>query len=146
MIIFPSGLPTLSSGNFREFHYIKILKTWTEAQTYCRQKFDDLASIDNQGENDRLQNVLQDQGIFAWIGLKDNLMSWKWPLGGRFDNMRSFNNWKSNEPVTKPYMHTCTLMTADGLWYSSHCGAKHPAVCYDGKKNFFFSPSSFIRI
>ncbi|XP_056277361.1 L-selectin-like [Pseudoliparis swirei] len=76
-----SGLTAPSTSVMREYHYVKMLKTWTEAQSYCREKFTDLAAVENQSDNDSLLSVLQSLGDYAWIGLYDKTAGWKWALG-----------------------------------------------------------------
>ncbi|XP_051246493.1 uncharacterized protein LOC127357933 [Dicentrarchus labrax] len=132
-VLILSGLSTLSTKITRKYHYIKILKTWAEAQSYCRETFTDLATVENQDDHDRLQRILQGDGEYAWIGLYDYLTRWKWTLGNAdFNNDTDFSNWVPHQTVPNPNNKICTAMTADGLWYVTASGAKHPAVCYYG--------------
>lgn len=139
--LYPSGLSALSTNFIREYHYVETLKTWAEAQSYCREMFTDvqtltdLATVENQDENDRLLSVLQGHGNYAWIGLYDDLTRWKWTLGNAaFKNDTDYSNWKTNEPDNVNSKEKCTVMTKYGFWRDYNCGIHLPAVCYYGKR------------
>uniref|UniRef100_A0A8C5ESP9 C-type lectin domain-containing protein n=1 Tax=Gouania willdenowi TaxID=441366 RepID=A0A8C5ESP9_GOUWI len=68
----------LSTNTFREYHFIKILKNWAEAQRYCRENFHDLAAVEDQNENQKLLRTLTEQGLYVWIGLQEETSKWKW--------------------------------------------------------------------
>uniref|UniRef100_A0A8C2ZHS7 C-type lectin domain-containing protein n=1 Tax=Cyclopterus lumpus TaxID=8103 RepID=A0A8C2ZHS7_CYCLU len=134
LILCPSGLTALSTSVIREYHYVKMLKTWTEAQSYCREKFTDLAAVESQSDNDRLMSVLQGLENYAWIGLYDNMTGWKWALGDA-DFNTEYSNWDIDQPNNMNFNESCTLMHRNGLWADVVCSMTLPAVCYDGKKD-----------
>uniref|UniRef100_A0A8C1MU92 C-type lectin domain-containing protein n=1 Tax=Cyprinus carpio TaxID=7962 RepID=A0A8C1MU92_CYPCA len=64
-----------------QYHLVFESKTWTEAQRYCRQNYIDLATIENIEEMKRLiKTVRRTFYGSAWIGLYDDLNSWRWSL------------------------------------------------------------------
>ncbi len=72
------------------------------AQSYCRETFTDLATVNNLDENDRLLSASQTHGNFAWIGLYDDLTRWKWSLANADFNIDTdFSNWPPTEPNNK---------------------------------------------
>lgn len=136
--LYLSGLSALPTPDIKEYHYIKKWKTWAEARKYCREKFTDLATVNNQEENNKLLQLFQDLVRNAWIGLYDDLTRWKWTLGNSdFNNDTDYNNWKKDEPNNKKSMEKCALMLINGKWCDRPCQQQHPAVCYDGNKFWF---------
>lgn len=133
---FPSGLSALSPNIVREYHYVQMSKTWAEAQSYCREMFADLATVENVEESNRLMSILQGSSTSAWIGLRDDLTRWKWSMGNTdFSTGKDFNNWKLDEPDNYNSMENCTVVTDNGWWRDLECLNQYPAVCYDGEKN-----------
>ncbi|XP_040909653.1 C-type mannose receptor 2-like [Toxotes jaculatrix] len=126
-----SGLSAVSTSIFSEYHYVRESMSWSEAQSYCRNEFTDLASVAHQYDNSRLLRVIQVLGKFAWIGLYDDLTTWRWALGFEdFNNNTDFSYWYSNEPDNKNSTESCTVMTQKGFWKDIKCTHKCPAVCF----------------
>uniref|UniRef100_A0A671QU57 C-type lectin domain-containing protein n=1 Tax=Sinocyclocheilus anshuiensis TaxID=1608454 RepID=A0A671QU57_9TELE len=65
----------LFENGVNRFVFISNIKTWKDAQSYCRQYYTDLVIIQNQTENNQL-TVLMKPYISAWIGLFRDV--WKW--------------------------------------------------------------------
>ncbi|KAJ8008052.1 hypothetical protein DPEC_G00100770 [Dallia pectoralis] len=103
---------------------IEEKRNWINAQSYCRQKHIDLASVRNQIENQMLQKLTGDW--YMWIGLfKD---SWKWSDGSN----SSFRNWRFENASTELGMN-CTSMWFHGTSYyfqTQHCEKRLPFICY----------------
>lgn len=134
-VLLSSGLSALSGNIIREYHYIETLKTWAEAQNYCREAFTDLATVTSQDDNDKLLSILQVRGQVAWIGLYDDLTRWKWTMGNKdFDSDTNYSNWNTNEPNQLAVFRTCIQMSQGGFWNDNRCSRNHPAVCYNGKR------------
>ncbi|XP_034466511.1 macrophage mannose receptor 1-like isoform X1 [Hippoglossus hippoglossus] len=107
----------------RRFHAIDQKETWAKAQSYCRDTFNDLATILDQTNNADAQQVAGN-GKF-WIGLYHT--SWKWSQDDKdaqLDN--SFTGWASNEPGDGK----CVTISALGIWSVSDCGAQSFFTCY----------------
>ncbi|XP_060746351.1 C-type mannose receptor 2-like [Tachysurus vachellii] len=127
---------TGSSCTFHQYHFVNENKTWTEAQRYCRENYTDLATINNMEEMNTLLNTVN--GIYsglAWIGLYDDLNSWRWSL----DDDAFYNNGKinfSNWYIDKPsYNNFCVVFGYSALWLVYHCSATLPFICFDGRVN-----------
>ncbi|MGH0154452.1 UNVERIFIED_CONTAM: hypothetical protein FKN15_027066 [Acipenser sinensis] len=80
-----------TSNITERYTLIEELKTWTEAQQYCREHHTDLVSIKSASENEDL--VKKAQGKPFWIGLFNN--PWKW---SRQSYNYTFHNWDNEEP------------------------------------------------
>ena len=130
-ILYPAGLCALAANIVRKYHYVNQPKTWAEAQSYCREKFTDLATVDNQDDNDRLQSILE---ASAWIGLYDDRQLWNWSLGNE-DFKNEFSNWAASQPNNRHSKDDCAEMNIGGLWYDVPCSMTFAAVCYHGKKH-----------
>ncbi|GLD57314.1 C-type lectin lectoxin-Enh4-like protein [Lates japonicus] len=85
-----------------EYHYIDEDKTWSEAQSYCRENYTDLATVYDMTDMTDMKRLLkstENQGE-AWIGLcsnpgKEN-RKWHWSLPGVEYN-ESETNWNGGE-------------------------------------------------
>ncbi|XP_041812433.1 lymphocyte antigen 75-like [Chelmon rostratus] len=103
------------------FIFVAELKTWEEAQSYCREHYTDLASVRNQAENDQIRKMTKDNA-YTWIGLYRD--SWKWSDG----STHSFANWATNAPSVT-YSHSCAVSNF-GKWQNADCNMPRNFVCY----------------
>ncbi|KAK1790917.1 hypothetical protein P4O66_014760 [Electrophorus voltai] len=82
----------------RLYHFLRKPMTWTEAQSYCRARFSDLATAD--GANDVASMMAAvDLGYSgsAWIGLNRAVQaSWGWSR--RDTQLLGFSNWDAGRP------------------------------------------------
>ncbi|XP_064827434.1 macrophage mannose receptor 1-like isoform X2 [Oncorhynchus masou masou] len=80
--------------------YIHIYesKTWSDAQSYCREKHTDLASVRNKAEMEAIMTIIlinaKNQIYRVWIGLHNSLGVWRWSD----QSGSSYSNWDSGEP------------------------------------------------
>ncbi|XP_072544677.1 macrophage mannose receptor 1-like [Salminus brasiliensis] len=123
--------------------------TWTEAQTYCRQIYTDLATIEST--NDSKSLIAAVNGSYnglSWIGLYDDVENgWKW----YFDDdafygpgERDYRNWrktKSTEPNNYLGNEMCTEMES-GIWNDLPCSSKLYFICYNKTSNRYVLISS----
>ncbi|XP_058866605.1 macrophage mannose receptor 1-like [Acipenser ruthenus] len=107
LMLLLAGICEVASDHFRKYHFVKDEKSWFDAQSYCREKHTDLATIESQEETEKVLNI--SAGFTdAWIGLYYDKENWQWSNG---DNV-SYYNWKFNL--------SCTSVNSDGEWVDSH--------------------------
>ncbi|XP_023284289.1 macrophage mannose receptor 1-like isoform X1 [Seriola lalandi dorsalis] len=144
-LLFILTLAGLSAGSARilkEYVYVNMPKTWVEAQSYCREMFNDLATVTNRDFNNKLMSVIQGHGRFVWIGLHDERTKWEWSLNNRvFNTKTDFNSWKLDEPNNWKLRKQCTVITKNGYWLDISCMERLPAVCLKEQ-----GPSSYTAV
>ncbi|MGH0178643.1 UNVERIFIED_CONTAM: hypothetical protein FKN15_077463 [Acipenser sinensis] len=115
-----------TSNITERYTLIEELKTWTEAQQYCREHHTDLVSIKNASENEDL--VKKAQGKTFWIGLFNE--PWKWSHQG---DSYTFHYWNTGSPDNGGGNEKCVRMFKSGTWGDKDCNILYPFFCYDGK-------------
>ncbi|XP_056089252.1 C-type mannose receptor 2-like [Rhinichthys klamathensis goyatoka] len=137
-----TAVVSLSAGALRQYHFVNERKNWTEAQTHCREKYTDLATItDTQHQTDAervIKSVNPDPGR-VWIGLKK---TWIWSLNDPTfytANESQYRNWApASQQSQPPYKAQpegdgdCVfMMKADGQWHDEACSSTRPFICYN---------------
>uniref|UniRef100_A0A3P8TBF0 C-type lectin domain-containing protein n=1 Tax=Amphiprion percula TaxID=161767 RepID=A0A3P8TBF0_AMPPE len=107
-----TGWFILPSCPLHQYYFVKEPLTWDEAQTYCRERFTDLATIDNMTEMNQLTDTVSSTGYNSevWIGAFSEI-NWKWSDGSEAE----YRHWGRNQPnyFTAGF---CVLSTAGGNW------------------------------
>ncbi|KAL6468223.1 hypothetical protein MHYP_G00239000 [Metynnis hypsauchen] len=123
-------MPVILDGRlqplFRLYHFVNDPKTWTKAQTYCRNRFIDLASVDSVKDMSRLMRAV-DVGYSGslWIGLTQaGQLRWGWSRGDEL--LSNFSNWDAGRPNGTG---KC-VFTVDGVWRNYDCTVALYFVCY----------------
>ena len=118
--------------------FVNESKTWFEAQSYCRQTYTDLVTINTTEEMKSLNALLKDKvtSLF-WIGLiRGSTGKWLWSLanGSSYSELASYRNWRSGEPNNLGQNEFCVgMFIKDGTWFDVSCFYPYWFVCYDGK-------------
>ena len=131
------GLCTLSVCVPHSYHIVNEPKTWTEAQTHCREYYTDLATVDDVVDMGRLmQSVNGSYNASGWIGLYDDtLNNWRWSLEDDSfytEGGRDFRQWWE-EPDNFGGKELCVVMVFDNKWHDAPCDLTFPVICYDGE-------------
>ncbi|CAL8297879.1 unnamed protein product [Lota lota] len=118
----PAGLPGHHAPPItKHYHYVNQKMTWADAQRYCRERFGDLATVDNLEELKWLQESRNgsDYDIDGmWIGLYDDLTRWQWSHGNQDYKMgQHYGNWLPFEPNYNEAKENRTMMKkSTGQW------------------------------
>ncbi|XP_053532264.1 macrophage mannose receptor 1 [Ictalurus punctatus] len=120
------------------YHFVNENKTWSEAQTYCREHYNDLASINDMGEMKKLNSTLKKETAKqAWIGLqRKGTGKWLWSLPDQtfYVNGGTYRNWNYGEPNNNGGHEFCVEMFSNsGLWNDVNCETLIAFVCYEEK-------------
>uniref|UniRef100_A0A8C8DRA0 C-type lectin domain-containing protein n=1 Tax=Oryzias sinensis TaxID=183150 RepID=A0A8C8DRA0_9TELE len=122
----------------RQYHIVNQPLNWTEAQTYCREKYTDLATVENSEEMDQLINTTSSVGSSSdfWIGLY-NEINWRWSDGfnGSFTGNR-YNDKTSQDSSNARGGQICIVVYSHSdhyHWSDSNCSSSFPFVCNNGK-------------
>ncbi len=104
--------------------------TWGNAQKYCRTHHIDLATVQSNENWTRLQEAADEQLFsgFAWIGLYNDINSWRWSYN---EESLVFKSWGLGEPNN--YGEECAAIFSNGAWFDLYCTDSRYFVCYDGE-------------
>ncbi|KAK6467172.1 snaclec bitiscetin subunit alpha-like [Huso huso] len=118
-----SGFCGPAYNQIRNRVFVETVKSWSEAQSYCREMHTDLATVFGQEEAKQLLNIagvsLYDK---SWIGLyRDDTQNWQW---SNSDDV-IYSNWRA-------YLF-CASVNSEGKWIDSPCNLQKAFMCYKGK-------------
>ncbi|CAJ1086590.1 macrophage mannose receptor 1-like [Xyrichtys novacula] len=118
-----------------QYYYVSEAKTWTEAQTFCREKYTDLATVKNAEEVKQLTDTVKAHSYksLVWIGVYTKI-EWKWSDGYTASGVEYMNweNVEDNEPDFYSGGQFCVVVTDDGRWWDYDCRNKLPSICGRG--------------
>ncbi|KAK6466636.1 snaclec subunit B-like [Huso huso] len=131
VILLLAGLCEDASCHNRTYIPVIDIKTWTDARSYCREKYTDLVTVRNLEEQQQILNVAKDYQF--WIGLYRDSDNWQWSTGDAV----SYTNWTAGTGGV-----FCATADAAGSWGQSVCHDQKPFMCYNGKVRFHFCDDS----
>ncbi|XP_051982050.1 galactose-specific lectin nattectin-like [Xyrauchen texanus] len=113
-----------------KFYFIPVNMTWTTAQTYCRQHYTDLATINDQTDVSEIVKVVPKdmQSKYIWIGLykTDAGAPWIWSDQSSF----TFRWWASGQPNNYNGKQFCASTCTDGFWCDEDCSVEYTSICH----------------
>lgn len=134
VIIHPKpGLCTSPSfcANYRQHCLVETSKSWLDAQSHCRERGSDLATIDDMGAMESLLPLIASKPDAVWIGLyPGGPRRWHWSLaddGFYKEGQREYRNFIN--------VHEHNFVTSkDGIWIHGSLAHLHHPMCYDDNK------------
>uniref|UniRef100_A0A672ZYE8 C-type lectin domain-containing protein n=1 Tax=Sphaeramia orbicularis TaxID=375764 RepID=A0A672ZYE8_9TELE len=119
----------LSVSFIRTYTLVEVPLSWSNAQRFCRTEYTDLATAENKEEMQELVDAGRRwYGGHLWIGLYDDIHSWRWSVDEEDRSPVSFTNWRNGKPGGLP----CVL-THKGQWEDRRCDIKLFFVCQTGE-------------
>ncbi|KAK6470010.1 macrophage mannose receptor 1-like isoform X1, partial [Huso huso] len=110
-----------------KYHFVATAMNWSSAQTYCRDKYTDLATVHSQEEAKQLLGILN-MDTNAWIGMYHDVSeNWQWSNGDEV----TYN--------TRRVKLFCATVSQDRDWTDSVCHDTKHFMCYNSSKGIFFS-------
>ncbi|XP_039878716.1 C-type mannose receptor 2-like [Simochromis diagramma] len=134
-IIAASGLCAVASDVKHHYQFVYEPKSWPEALSYCRDKYIDLATIDDfkdvqmlNSKVDLSKMTTMKYGNRVWIGLYDDINGWQWSMS----ETSEFRNWSPGQPDNQWVIENCVFML-DGPWFDCPCASVFRFVCSDNR-------------
>lgn len=105
--------------------------TLSDARTYCRTHYNDLAAVETEEDYRALKKAgtTGPNGVW-WIGLYDDVSSWRWSLN---KSRPGFTRWASGQPDNTDGYENCVTMNISGDWNDRNCSERRAFNCYRGK-------------
>ncbi|XP_038595393.1 macrophage mannose receptor 1-like [Micropterus salmoides] len=124
---------------------------WTEAQSFCRRVYTDLATIETQTDAFAVLRTTPSYTGKAWIGLYGD--NWRWSLTNSSfygEEDTGFRNWAPGRSYNPNGQQNCVLLQNynyyyynNGKWLDVNCNYPFYSVCYNGSVN---GTSTFVKV
>lgn len=111
-----------------EYALCMSVANWDAAQGKCSKAGGSLAKIDSAEEQEFVRQMISDEGVNTWIGLRrDSHCQWRWPGGEPV----GFSAWGAGQPDGTCPDQECAHLWAEVrfAWDNNGCGNKQPFLC-----------------
>ncbi|XP_058871696.1 snaclec bitiscetin subunit alpha-like [Acipenser ruthenus] len=132
LILLLAGFCVPAYNQIRKHVFVKTVKSWSDAQRYCREKHTDLATVRSQEEAEQLLNIAGASLGDSWIGLyRDDTQNWQW---SNSDDV-IYSNWRADV--------FCASVNSDGKWTDLPCNLQKAFMCYKASRMVGIELSAF---
>ncbi|XP_058240919.1 C-type mannose receptor 2-like [Hemibagrus wyckioides] len=140
-----TGLMPVVISTRHKYHLVKQSYSWPMAQNYCRVMYTDMATIVTDDDWLRLNKEAVSKGYtgYSWIGLYNDVNSWRWSLNELPLKNVTYTNWYSGQPDNYAGREACGIILAYGAWEDTLCTGLRPFICYNAN---FSGADRFIGI
>lgn len=69
-----------------------------------------------------------------WIGLYEDVVTWRWSLSDKGNHAAEFRNWGVGEPNDESGIQQCAAIQHTGKWKVLDCDLLNYFLCFDGRK------------
>ncbi|XP_073763999.1 C-type lectin lectoxin-Lio2 [Danio rerio] len=128
LLLLTALTPTVSSQSYT-FYFVAENMSWSNAQTYCRQHYIDLASVlDYADVEEALGSIDPDYYANVWIGLYRHGPTdpWLWSDSGT----STFIPWGPGQPNNYANSQYCVELERNWVLNDLNCNTKLSFVCY----------------
>ncbi|XP_055361836.1 C-type mannose receptor 2-like [Betta splendens] len=133
-VFYLSGWFIFSSGLYHEYHFVNTNLTWSQALTYCRTTYTDLATIETITEMNQVINISSSSNSQVWIGLYYGYYG-QWTYDIRAFTLVDWQNQIENGQLLQ-YCLSRSFST-NGGWSDENCSLEHPFVCVNGTQEVY---------
>ncbi|XP_027004144.2 C-type mannose receptor 2-like [Tachysurus fulvidraco] len=118
---------------------------WPVAQKYCRVTYNDLATVISDFDWLRVKKLTADKNLAknAWVGLYNDVNSWRWSLNDLPLKNVTYTNWYPGEPDNLGGNEACVMIGSSNTWCDAPCIHPKPFICYNAN---FSGAARFIGI
>lgn len=102
-------------------------KTWSDAQAYCREKYTDLATINNAQDMNRVLEITGNRFNDFWIGLYKDVLTWR--------QLQPDHDYLGDVGKDLTSIQRCGGIKHTGPSWNLDCDLLNYFFCFDGNIN-----------
>ncbi|KAM9717423.1 macrophage mannose receptor 1-like isoform 1-T1 [Menidia menidia] len=143
LLLFGTFLINVASSQTDTANYVRKYtlvtsetRTWLEAQRLCRDKYDDLATVANQEDLNKIAGMPESRTGAFWIGLNYDPSTWRWSDPRVEGELGPFRPWYLNQPDNRGGVEYCASALAIGDWRDGDCYGTLPFICVDERGEY----------
>ncbi|KAF4111708.1 hypothetical protein G5714_008739 [Onychostoma macrolepis] len=132
LVVFLAGILSKASCDLDRIVLIEEPKTWAEAQSYCREKHMDLATVQSDEDRAKLKEAADAENFQsdAWIGFYSII--WRWS----YQNTSISNaKWDSSQPDLSDTNEACGTVIKYRQWGDEYCTDEDSFFCQTDKQD-----------